>query len=116
MNGRGAQAKGRRAEIELAKYLAANGFEDARPGAPLNYGTEADVTGIKGLHIECKRHEKIELNKWYQQAAGDAERMQDGLPAVIFRQNRRPWMIALSLADFLKIMGGGQNGDKDRKQ
>lgn len=111
MNGRGAQAKGRRAEIELAQYLQEKGFAEARPGAPLNYGTEADITGIPGLHIECKRHEKIELNKWYEQAARDAERMQDGVPAVIFRQNRRQWMIVLSLSDFLQLEGGALNGN-----
>lgn len=110
MSGRSAQAKGRRAEIELAAYLRANGYTAAQPGAPLNYGKEADITGINGLHIECKRHEKIEINKWYEQAAADAERMQDGKPVVIFRQNRRQWMIALSLADFLALQGGANDG------
>lgn len=112
MSGRRAQAKGRRGEIELAAYLQERGFTDARPGAPMNYGKEADITGVKGLHIECKRHERIEINKWYSQAAADAERMKDGKPAVIFRQNRKQWMITLSLEDFIEIYGGTQN---DRK-
>ena len=80
MSGRSAQAKGRRAEIELANYLQGKGFTDARAGAPLNYGTEPDITGIDGIHIECKR--------------------------VIYRQNRRPWMIVLSLSDFIELQGG----------
>ena len=105
MSGRSAQAKGRRGEIELARYLQEKGFSNAKPGAPLNYGKEADVTGIKGLHIECKRHERLEINKWYEQAQTDAQRMQDGKPAVIYRQNRRKWMIVLSLADFLDLKG-----------
>ena len=66
MSGRSAQAKGRRGEIELARYLQEKGFTDAQPGAPLNYGKEADMTGISGLHIECKRHERLEINKWYE--------------------------------------------------
>ena len=110
MSGRSAQAKGRRGEIELARYLQENGFTDAKPGAPLNYGKEADITGISGLHIECKRHERLEINKWYEQAAEDAARMQDGAPAVIYRQNRRQWMIVLSLNDFLKMIGGAEHG------
>ncbi|MGB4019726.1 MAG: hypothetical protein WBK78_09510 [Syntrophomonadaceae bacterium] len=110
MSGRSAQAKGRRGEIELARYLQEKGFTDAQPGAPLNYGKEADITGISGLHIECKRHERLEINKWYEQAAADAERMQDGKPVVIFRQNRRQWMIALSLEDFLELKGGATDG------
>ena len=106
MSGRSAQAKGRRAEIELANYLQGKGFTDARAGASLNYGTEPDITGIDGIHIECKRHEKLQINKWYEQAATDAERMQDGKPVVIYRQNRRPWMIVLSLSDFIELQGG----------
>lgn len=110
MSGRSAQAKGRRAEIELAAYLRESGFAAAQPGAPLNYGTEPDITGVDGLHIECKRHEKLEINKWYDQSAADAGRMQDGIPVVMFRQSRRPWMIVLSLSDFVEILGGQKNG------
>lgn len=110
MSGRSSQAKGRRAEIELSNYLREKGYTAARAGRPLNYGTEPDVTGIDGLHIECKRHEKLQLNKWYDQAAADAERMQDGKPVVIFRQNRRKWMITLSLEDFITLQGGADNG------
>ena len=110
MSGRSAQAKGRRGEIELAEYLREHGYKDARPGTALNYGTEPDITGIDGLHIECKRHEKLEINKWYTQAQTDAERMQDGKPAVIYRQNRRQWMIVLSLSDFIALQGGADNG------
>lgn len=111
MSGRSAQAKGRRAEIELANYLRDKGYTEARAGAPLNYGKEADVKGISGLHIECKRHERIEVNKWYNQASEDAQRMQDGKPAVIFRQNRKPWMIVLSLSDFIELQGGATHGN-----
>ena len=110
MSGRSAQAKGRRAEIELARFLQDHGIKEARPGDPLNYGKQADVSGVDGLHIECKRHERLEIAKWYDQAAADAERMQDGKPAVIFRQNRRQWMITLSLEDFLTMRGGADNG------
>lgn len=55
MSGRRSQAKGRRAELELAQYLQEHGCADAKAGEPLNFGTVPDVTGIDGLHIECKR-------------------------------------------------------------
>lgn len=74
MSGRSAQAKGRRGEIELVQYLREHGYKDAKPGAAVNFGTQPDITGIDGLHIECKRHEKLELNKWYRQAVEDARR------------------------------------------
>lgn len=104
MSGRSAQAKGRRAEIELSMFLREKGYITAAPGKPLNYGREPDVKGIKGLHIECKRHEKLEVNKWYEQAARDAEKMKDGKPVVMFRQNRKQWMAVLSLSDFLELI------------
>ncbi len=103
MSGRSAQAKGRRAEIELAAYLRERGYPGARPGAALNFGTQPDITGVDGLHIECKRHERLEVAKWYKQAVADAEQMQDGKPSVIYRQNRGQWMIVLSLSDFLEL-------------
>lgn len=106
MSGRSAQAKGRRGEIELARYLQEHGYTDAKPGKAVNFGSEPDITGIEGLHIECKRHERIEINKWYKQAASDAERMQDGTPVVIYRQNRGQWMIVLSLSDFIDMSRG----------
>ena len=71
MSGRSAQTKGRRAEIELARYLQEAGFADARPGDPLNYGRQADVSGVSGLHIECKRHERLEMAKWYAKEFAD---------------------------------------------
>lgn len=101
MNGRSSQAKGRKGELELAQFLREHGLTDARPGDPLNFGKQPDITGINGLHIECKRHERLEISRWYEQAQTDAERMQDGRPAVIYRRNRKPWMIVLSLSDFL---------------
>ena len=112
MSGRSAQAKGRRGEIELAQYLQEKGYTNARPGAPLNYGKQPDITGIEGLHIECKRHEKVEIAKWYAQAQADAERMQDGKPVVVYRRNRGQWMIVLSLSDFLEMIGGAGNGQE----
>ena len=112
MSGRSSQAKGRRGEIELAQYLRAHGFPTAQPGAALNYGTQPDITGVDGLHIECKRHEKLEVNKWYTQAVTDSERMKDGAPVVMFRQNRGQWMVVISLSDFIAAMNGGaKNGE-----
>ena len=108
MNGRGSQSKGRRGEIELAQYLREHGVPNARPGAALNFGSEPDVVGLEGLHIECKRHERLEIARWYDQARADAARMKDGKPVVIFRQNRRQWMVTLSLDDFLSMVENAQ--------
>ena len=104
MSGRSSQAKGRRAEIELADILREHGYPDARPGEALNYGTQPDVVGVPGVHLEVKRRERLEVSRWYQQAVTDAERMKDGVPVVVYRQNRKPWMAVLSLEDLLSLM------------
>lgn len=103
--GRSSQRKGRAAERQLAAYLRERGMTDARPGAALNYGTEPDIVGIPGVHVEVKRCEQLRIPQWYAQSKRDAVKMSDGAPAVVFRQNRQSWMIVLSLADFLELAG-----------
>lgn len=102
MGGAGSQRKGRHAEIELAQILQSYGYQ-AEPGRALNYGQEPDVKGLPGIHLEAKRHERLQLMEWIRQAEEDAQRMGDGLPAVVFRQNRQPWRIVLRLEDFLQL-------------
>lgn len=96
------QRKGRAGEIELAAILREHGY-DVQPGAALNYGTEPDLRGLPGIHIECKRCEAIRLNEWLQQAIRDSEKFRDGLPAVFHRRNRQPWLVTMRLSDWLKL-------------
>lgn len=100
--GKTSQRKGRTAEIELSNILRGYGLY-ATPGSPLNYGTEADVNGLPGYHIEVKRCERLSLPAWIEQAERDAQRMQDGAPLVVFRQNRQPWRVCIRLDDFMKL-------------
>ena len=102
---RSQQRKGRAGEIELAELLKGYGY-DVRPGEPLNYGQEPDLIGLPGLHIECKRHEKLRINDWMKQSVEDAEKFGDGAPAVFYRRNREPWHIVMKLEDFMKFYGG----------
>lgn len=96
------QRKGRAAELELAAILREHGY-DVQPGAALNYGTEPDLRGLPGVHIEVKRAEQLRLEQWLQQATRDAERFRDGLPAVFHRRNRREWLVTMKLCDWLTI-------------
>lgn len=102
MGGKKSQAKGRRAELELARLLQGYGY-DVEPGRALNYGTEPDLTGLPGVHIECKRSEQLRLSEWLAQAERDAQRFQDGAPAVFFRRSREPWMVCMKLTDWLEL-------------
>jgi len=109
--GKKSQVKGRRGEIELCGILQESGIP-AKPGAALNYGKEPDIKGVVGIHIECKRAEKLRLSEWLQQAERDAQRFGDGAPAVFHRKSRSPWLVTMKLSDWVTIY---QKGEQKRE-
>lgn len=110
--GRASQRKGRNGEKELTRILQENGIP-ARPGQALNYGTEPDIVGVPGIHVECKRSEKLRLSEWMAQAIGDSEKFKDGVPVVFHRRNREGWLCTARLEDFLKISKAFLGGNKE---
>lgn len=107
------QRKGRAAELELSRIFQAHGF-DVRPGDPLNFGKEPDLSGLPGVHIECKRAEALRLSEWMAQAAADAERFQDGAPTIFFRRSREPWAVVMKLEDWIRLYSAAENGRNRR--
>ena len=99
------QKKGRHGEIELSRILNSNGIP-AKPGTALNFGTVPDVTGIDGIHAEVKRVEKLNVTEAMGQAIRDAEKFDDGMPALFHRRNRTPWLVTMRLEDWLKLYKG----------
>lgn len=100
--GKTQQRKGRRAEIELSNLLGGHGYA-TRPGTAVSFGNEPDVVGLDGVHIEIKRRENPDLSAALKQAAEDAERFGDGLPAVFFRGNRQRWRVIMDLDVWLEM-------------
>ncbi len=100
--GAASQRKGRTAELELSRLLQSKGYH-VEPGEPLNYGTQPDVRGLDGIHIEVKRAEQLRLSEWLSQAERDAERFGDGLPAVFHRRSRSPWLVTMTLEGWVKL-------------
>ena len=91
--------KGKTGERELANELRKNGY-DCRRGQQYKGGADSpDVVGLPGVHIECKRVEKLNLEAAYEQAVRDAG---EDIPAVFHRKNRKPWLVTLSLKDFME--------------
>lgn len=99
--GKSSQRKGANGERELAAYLAEEGYHTERGG--FCYGEKPDLMGLEGIHVEVKRVEKLNVPKAMKQAAGDAEKFQDGLPAVFHRRSREPWLITMCLRDWLLL-------------
>jgi len=96
------QHKGRAGELELVRVLNDHNIP-ARPGDPVSYGTTPDVVGVPGIHCEVKRVEKLNIQTAIDQAVQDADRFQDGAPAVFHRRNRKQWLVTMQLDDWLKF-------------
>ncbi len=98
MNGR---RKGAAGERELANVLKGYGYEARRGQQFSGANGDADVVGLPGMHIECKRVEKLNLDAAMEQAARDAR--EDEIPAVFHRKNRTGWKVTLMLEDFMRL-------------
>lgn len=96
--------KGKVGELELSHKLQEFGYSTRRGQQFSGANGDADVVGLPHIHIECKRVENLNLEKAYSQAASDAR--EDEIPTVFHRKNRKPWMVTLSLEDFIKIYKG----------
>ena len=99
--GRTSRNKGKVGERELAAALRAEGFESASRGQQYSGSeTSADVVGLPGIHIECKRVEKLNIYEAVEQAQRDAGESGE-LPAVFHRRNRKPWLVTMPLSDWM---------------
>jgi Holliday junction resolvase len=95
--------KGKRGELELSHKLQDYGF-DTRRSVQYNGKADdgqADLLGLPGIHIECKRVEKLNLYDAMAQAIHDAK---DGeLPSVFHRKNHSEWLVTMRLSDWIKL-------------
>ena len=107
--GRTQQRKGRGGELELCRILNAAGLP-VSPGEPVSFGGTPDIAGLPGVHIECKRVERLNLRAAMEQAERDADSFGDGSPAVFHRQNRKPWLVTMKLEDWLELYKRGGVG------
>lgn len=96
--------KGAAGERELAGRLREYGYRCRRGQQYSGANGDADVVGLPGVHIECKRVEKLNLYEAMTQAVRDAK---DGeTPAVFHRKNNKEWLVTLKLDDFMNLYGG----------
>ena len=100
--GRKSQAKGRAGELELSRILQGYGYP-VEPGQAVSFGSTPDLTGLPGIHIECKRAQQQSLYAWIDQARRDADKFHDGLPVVFWRKNRCPWLVVMDLRDWVNL-------------
>lgn len=101
--------KGKRGELELAHYLQKQGFTDSKRGQQFSGANgDADVEGLPGIHIECKRVEKLNIDEAMEQSDRDsyADSLKHGekiIPTVFHRRNRKRWKVTMWADDFMEL-------------
>lgn len=102
--------KGKTGELELAKLLRAEGFQDARRSQQYcGANGDADVVGLPGIHLEVKRVEALRLWDALAQAKHDAR--EGELPVVVHRKSRCEWVVIQPLKDWLQIYREAMGGE-----
>lgn len=96
--------KGAEGERSLAKKLKEYGYDCRRT---VQYcgksGEAADIIGLPGIHIECKRVERLNLEDAMAQSKHDAR--EGEIPTVMHRKNNCEWLVTMRLEDFMRMYG-----------
>ena len=94
--------KGKRGELDAAAAIRRVFGTEARRGRQYQGTDESPdvLADIPGVHFEVKRVEALRLYDALAQAAEDAG---DGIPVVLHRANRRPWVAVVQLDDLPRL-------------
>lgn len=101
--------KGAEGERELARMLREYGYGSRRGQQYCGANGDADVVGLSGVHIECKRVEKLNISEAMRQSQRDARPGE--MPAVFHRKNREQWLVTMPLGDWIKLYQEYAGGD-----
>ncbi len=95
--------KGARSERECAELIRKHGFEARRSAQYCgNTGEAADITTDLPYHIEVKHQERLEIDKWWEQATHDAKESGKE-PILVFRKNNQRWRVCMDFEKFLEM-------------
>lgn len=93
--------KGSRGERELAKIFREHGYEARRGQQYCGISGDADVVGLPGIHVECKRVEKLNLLDAMEQAVR-MQRMENCLQSFIGAIGAE-WLVTMRLEDWFSL-------------
>lgn len=99
--GKSQRERGKRGERELAGKLREYGYNCRRGAQYCGANGDADVIGLPGIHIECKRVERLNILDAISQAAHDAK--SGRIPAVFHRRDRSEWLVTMKLSDWIGL-------------
>lgn len=108
------RAKGAAGERELAKKLRDYGYKDAKRGQQYcgAKGNADVIDALTGIHIECKRNERLNVYDAMEQSKHDAK--EGLLPTVMWRKNNCEWLVTMRLEDWIEIYREWECGQHDR--
>ena len=93
--------KGKVGERELANKLRTFGYDARRGQQYCGISGDADVIGLPGIHIECKRVEKLNIDNAMEQSIRDASYGEK--PTVMHRRDRKQWLVTMQLTDWIEL-------------
>lgn len=93
--------KGAAGERELARKLREYGYSCRRGQQYCGANGDADVVGLEGIHIECKRAERLNIYDAVEQSVRDKKAGE--LLAVFHRKNNHPWLVTMPLDDWMRL-------------
>lgn len=97
--------KGKRGEREFAKAMQEAGYDCRRNLLEQCRGGGHDILGLTGWAPEIKRHETLEVSKWWSQTLDQAKKA-GAKPVLAYRQNRKPWRIVILLSEISPRFAG----------
>lgn len=95
------RTKGAAGERELAKVLRGHGYDSRRGQQYCGANGDADVVGLPGIHVECKRVERLNLDDAMAQSKADAKA--DEMPVVMHRKNHGEWRVTMTLDSWIEL-------------
>lgn len=104
--------KGARGERELSSKLKEYGYNTRRGQQYCGANGDADVVGLPGIHIECKRVERLNIYDAISQSKADKK--ENELGAVFHRKDRCEWLVTMTLDEWMKLYkGSGLNEETE---
>lgn len=98
--GKTSREKGKRGERELAGIFRSYGY-DCHRGVQYHGGPDSpDVIGLPGIHVECKRVERLNMKDAIEQSVSDAG---EDLATVFHRRNGEKWNVTMPMEDWMVI-------------
>lgn len=111
MTGAASRRKGARFELDVAHYLADNGWPDAHRELERRHDIGDIADGPRGVHIECKNHQRLEIAQWMAQTIKGAITTEAAYGLLVVSARRRPieesWAVMRldDMCDLLKEAG-----------